>query len=138
MVNQLRHTNWKMAQNLQYQTYVFFCPCVVRNSNAHVDTKVLNMSHHSQKWFWGIFVGISQHQKGYLFYVPSKRKIFSSHDVVFDENNYSELAYTPCPYSEALAMQPSVSYIPYATSSYERTDYIITFSHFEERGLVEK
>ena len=88
------------------------------------------MRHQSQRGFWGIFFVIPQHQKGYLFYVPSKRKIFSSHDVVFDENNYSELAYTPCPYSEALAMQPSVLYIPYAISSHEQTGNIITFVQF--------
>ena len=34
-------------------------------------------------------------------------------------------------------MQLSVSYIPYATSSYEQTGYIITFAQFEEVNLVE-
>ena len=41
------------------------------------------------------------------------------------------------PYSEALAMRPAVSYIPYATSYHEQTVGIITFTHFEEGGLVE-
>ena len=36
--------------------------------------------------FRGIFVGIPQHQKGYLVYVPSTRKVISSYDVVFDES----------------------------------------------------
>ena len=45
---------------------VLFCLCVVQNSTAHVDTKALNMPHQSQKVFRGIFVGIPQHQKGYL------------------------------------------------------------------------
>ena len=43
---------------------VLFCPCAVQKATAHVDTKVLNMGHHSHKGFRGIFVGIPQHQKG--------------------------------------------------------------------------
>ena len=45
---------------------VLFCPFVVRKATAHVGTKALNMRHQSQKGFRGIFVGITQHQKGYL------------------------------------------------------------------------
>ena len=63
---------------------VLFCPCVIRKATAHVETKTLNMRHQAQKGFCGIFVGISQHQKVYLVYVPSKRKIISSYDVVFE------------------------------------------------------
>ena len=48
------------------------------------------------------------------------------------------LANTSLPYSEALAMQPSVSYIPYATSSHEQNGNIITFAKFEEGNLEEK
>ena len=85
---------------------MFFCPCVVREANAHVDKKALNMRNQSQKGFWGIFFGIPQHQKGYLIYAPNTRKIVSSHDVVFDKTFYSALAYRSHPYSEALAIQP--------------------------------
>ena len=81
-----------------------FCPCVVRKVNEHVDTKTLNMRHQSQNGFWGIFVGIQQHQKGYLIYVPCTWKIVSSHDFLFDEKFSSVLAYTSHFYSEALAM----------------------------------
>ena len=54
---------------------VLFCPCVVRKATAHVETQTLNMRHQTQKGFCGIFVGIPQHQKGYLVYVPSTRKV---------------------------------------------------------------
>ena len=64
---------------------VLFCPCVVRKYTAHVETKTLNMRHQAQKGFHGIFVGIPEHQKGYMVYVPSTRKVISSYDVVFDE-----------------------------------------------------
>ena len=64
---------------------VLFHPCVVRKATEHVGTKALNMCHQAQKGFCGIFVGITQYQKGYLAYVPSTKKIISSYDVVFDE-----------------------------------------------------
>ena len=54
---------------------VLFCPCVVRKATAHVETNTLHICHQSQKDFRGIFVGIPQHQKGYLVYVPSTRKV---------------------------------------------------------------
>ena len=63
-----------------------------KKATEHVDTKALNMSHQPQKGFRGIFVEITQHQKRYLIYVPSTRKIVSSHDVVFDETFSNELA----------------------------------------------
>ena len=73
---------------------VLFCPCVVWKDTAHVGTKALNMRHQAQKGFRSIFVGITQHQKGYIMYVPSSRNIISSYDVVFDESVNSALAYT--------------------------------------------
>ena len=66
---------------------VLFFPCVVRKATAHVETKTLNMRHQAQKGFRGIFVGILQHQKGYLVYIPSTRTVIPSYKVVFDEKN---------------------------------------------------
>ena len=65
---------------------VLFCPCVVHKAIAHVETKTLNMRHQAQKGFRGIFIGIPEHQKGYLVYIPSTRKIISSYNVVFDNS----------------------------------------------------
>ena len=79
------------------------------------------MRHQAQKGFRGIFVGITEHQKLYLVYVTSKRKIISSYDVVFDESFSSVLVYTSRPYSEAMEMRPAVTYTLYATSSKEKT-----------------
>ena len=100
---------------------VLFFPCVVRKATAHVETKTLNMRHQAQKRFCSIFVGIPEHQKGYLVYVPSTRKLISSYNVVFDESVSSALSYTSRPYAEAMAMHPAVTYTPYATSSKEQT-----------------
>ena len=62
---------------------MLFCPCVVRKATAHVVTKALNMSHQAQNGVCGVFVAITQHQKGYLVYVPQRPKILSSYDVFF-------------------------------------------------------
>ena len=62
---------------------VFFS-CVVRKATAHVETKTLNMRHQAQKGFYGIFVGIPEHQKGYLVYIPSTRKVILCYDNVYN------------------------------------------------------
>ena len=54
---------------------VLFFPCVVRKSATHNDKKVLNMRHQAQKVFRSILVGIQQHKKVYLVYVPSTKNI---------------------------------------------------------------
>ena len=81
-------------------------------------------------------MGIPQHKKGYLVYVPSTRKVILSYDVRFDESFSSSLSYTSRPYAEAMAMLPAVTYTPYATSSKEKTGDVITFTQFEEGGLL--
>ena len=115
---------------------MLFCPCVVRNATAHVETKKLNVRHQAQKVFRGIFVGILEHQKGYLVYVPSTRKIISSYDVVFYKSVFSALAYTSRHYSEAMAMCLAVTYTPYDNSSKEQTGNVITFAQFEEENIL--
>ena len=115
-----------------------FCPCVVRKATAHVGKKALNRRHQAQKGFCGIFVGITQHQKLYLVYVPSTRNITSSYDVVFDESFSSALAYGSILYSEAMARLPAVRYTPDATYSREKIGDIITFAQFEEGNISTK
>ena len=58
------------------------------------------------------------------------------YDVVFDDIFSSALLYTSQTYSEAMAMRPAVSYIPYDTSSKLQTVNIITFTQFEEGNLL--
>ena len=94
------------------------------------------MCHQAQKDFRGILIGIPQHQKGYLVYVPSTRKIISSYDVVFDESFYSTLVYMSQTYVEVMAMRSDVSYLPCVTTSKEKTGDTITFAHFEEGDLL--
>ena len=105
-------------------------PYVVRKATAQVKEKALNIRHQAQKVFRGILVGIPQHQRGYLVYVPSTRKKISSYDVVFDESFSIVLSYTSQLYAEAMDIRPVVSYKTYATSSREQTGDIITFTHF--------
>ena len=68
-------------------------------------------------------------------YVPSKRRIISSYDVVFDESLSNVLKYESQPYSEAMVMCPAVTYTPYATSTKEQTGDVIRFTQFEE-GII--
>ena len=94
------------------------------------------MRHQAQKGFRGILVGIPQHQKGYLVYVPITRKIISSYDAVLDESFSSGLAYMSQPCAEAMAVNSYVSYTPYATSLKGKTGNIITFTQFEDGDLL--
>ena len=55
---------------------------------------------------------------------------------MFDESFSSALSYTSRPYSEAMTMRPEVTYIPYATSSKEKTGDVITFAQFEEGDIL--
>ena len=96
---------------------VLFCPCVVQKSTAHVGTNALKMRHQAQNDFRGIFVGITQHQKGYLIYVPHKHKVVYLYDVFLNDILSSTLTYKSQPHSEAMAIRPDVSYISYDTYS---------------------
>ena len=137
MAIQQRHKKLQHVRNLQCHINVFlFFPCVVCKATAHVETKTLNMRHQAQKLFHGIFVGIPEHQKEYLVYVPITRKVISSYDVVFDESFYSALSYTSRPYWEVMAMRPAVMYTPYATSPKEQNGDVIRFAQFEEGNIL--
>ena len=94
------------------------------------------MRHQAQKGFRGIFVGIPEHQKGYLVYIPITRNIISSYDVVFDESFSCALSYISRPYSEAMEMRLAVMYTQYATSSREQNGNVITFVQFEEGTIL--
>ena len=50
--------------------------------------------------------------------------------------NSSALAHTSRPYSEAMAMRLSVSYMTCATYSKKKAGDVITFAQFEEGGLL--
>ena len=69
-------------------------------------------------------------------YVPSTRKIISSYDVVFDESFSSALSCTSQPYSEAMAMNPYVTYTPYASFPKGKSGDITMFAQFEEVNLL--
>ena len=115
---------------------MLFCSCLVWKATAHVGTKALHMRHQAQKGFHCISVGITQHQNRYLVYVLITRKIISSYDIVFDKSFSSTLAYTSQPYSEAMDMRLSVTYTPCAAYLREQTGHLMTFTQFEEGGLL--
>ena len=94
------------------------------------------MCYQVQKGFHSVFVGIPQHHKGYIVYVPHKQRIISLYDVIFDDSFSSVLTYTLQPYLKYMAIRPAVSYIPYTTSSREKTGSIIMFAQSEEGDLL--
>ena len=49
---------------------------------------------------------------------------------------FCALAYKSRPYSEAMAMHPSMTYTPYATSSKEQTGDVITFTRFQKGNIL--
>ena len=113
-------TTFKLATGMKPSVShlrLLFCPCVVRKATARIDKKALNMRHQAQNSFCSIFVGITQHQKGYILYVPGTRKIIYSYDVVFHESFSSTLAYHSQPYAKAMDVLPDVLYTLYPTSS---------------------
>ena len=96
------------------------------------------MRHQAQKGFSLILVGITQHQRGYLLYLPSTRKIISSYDVVFDGSFSSALEYTSQRYSESMKMRPSVTYTPFYVYLRGETGNIITIIQSEEGNILTK
>ena len=73
-----------------YETFnkvlrVLFFPYVVQKANAHVSTKALSMHHQAKNGFRSILIGISQHEKQYLVYIPHREKIISLYDIVFGD-----------------------------------------------------
>ena len=96
------------------------------------------MRHQAQKGYRSILVGIPEHQKEHLVYVPITRKIISSYDIVFDESFSSVLAYTSRPYSDEMAMCSVVTYTLYGKYLKEQTGDIITFAQFEMENILTK
>ena len=63
--------------------HVIFSICCTENYCTRCDKGVKYVSP-STKYFRGIFIGITEHQKEYLVYVPHTRKIKSSDDIFND------------------------------------------------------
>ena len=55
---------------------------------------------------------------------------------MFEQSFSSALSYIARPYAEAMAMRPTVTYTPYATSSKEQAGDVITFAQFEEGNIL--
>ena len=132
----LFHLNFRHVRNLQYHIYACYFTYLLYGDLCTGSEKGIKFVSPSPKVYRGIFVGIPQHQKVYLLYVPSTKKIISSYDAVFDEIFSSALAYTSQPYSEAMSVCTSITYTHCVTSSKEQTGDIIMFAHFEEGKLL--
>ena len=69
MMNPLHHKKWKPAQTFSIEYTCSILSMYLRKATTHDDGKALNILYQSQKGFWA-----------------STRKMFSSHEIVFDKN----------------------------------------------------
>ena len=130
------HLNCRQVQNLQYHIFTFIFSVCCTEIYCTCWDKGVKYASPSAIGFLRYLYRNYKVLKGYLVYVPQKRKIIYSYDVVSDDIFSSVLAYTSQPYAEAMYMQPAVSYIPYVTTSREQPGDIITFTKFEEGDLL--
>ena len=70
-----------------------------------------------------------------LMYHTNRRLYLRNKYVIFDDIFSSAIVYTSQPYTEAMTMQPAVSYIPYAPCSKGKTGDICKVSR---RGFIIK
>jgi transposase InsO family protein len=112
---------------------VFGCPITARHwvSAQHTNGK------ETQQGIRGIFIGLAENQKGYLFYSPASRQIYISGDITFDEHFSSTIATTWRPHRDNLALRPVASYIPTASTTLEQTgDVFVTLPSVVEEGEI--
>ena len=89
---------------------VFGCPSIFKRYEISEGGK-RTKNKYVQQGIRGIFVGFPEDSSGWLFYVPSARKIYISLDSVFDENFTSPLSMPDLPFQGALKMRGSFSHI---------------------------
>ncbi len=95
-----------------------------------MDGKPEENSKGTQRGIRGIHLGFSPTQKGLLLYAPFTRQIVISGDVICDETFASTVAETWRPFHNALALQPTASFIPVSYIVLEHTGDLL--SQFEE------
>jgi hypothetical protein len=113
---------------------VLGCPCVTMKWTISVDGKPEDNSKGTQRGTRGIHLGFSPTKKGLLLYVPSTRQIVISGDVICDESFASTVAETWRPFHDALALRPTVSFIPDSYTVLEHTGDLL--SQFEEGNAI--
>jgi len=101
---------------------VFGCPITARHWTTAENTN----GKQTQRGIRGIFVGMADNQKGYLFYSPASRQLYISGDITFDETFSSTIATTWRPHRENLALRPVTSSIPDVSTTLEHTGDVTT------------
>jgi hypothetical protein len=117
---------------------VLFCPVVMTYDSVFVSRKnergqgkrprleALNRKNNPQRGMRGIHVGVPRNSKGYLVYVPSMGKIYTSADVYFDGNFNSTLLYEQNKFSGYIDLTITEP-MPDTDLPYYQTGSLITF-----------
>jgi len=96
---------------------VFGCPVTARkwtiNANSH--------GKQTECGIRGIFVGFDANQKGYMFFLPASCQLYTSADILFDEEFSSTIAHTWHHHRDSLALRPVSSTFPLTTTTLEHT-----------------
>jgi hypothetical protein len=100
---------------------VFGCPITARKWT----TAQSSTGKQTERGIRGIFVGLAENQKGYLFYSPASRQLYISADVTFDETFSSTIATTWHLHCDTLALRPAASDIPIISDTLEHTGDVI-------------
>jgi len=101
---------------------VFGCPITARHWTTAENTN----GKQTQRGIRGIFVSMTDNQKGYLFYSPGSRQLYISGDITFDETFSSTIATTWRPHRDNLALHPVTSSIPDVSTTLEHTGDVTT------------
>jgi hypothetical protein len=88
------------------------CPCIAKKWTTSVDGKPKDNSKGTQRGIRGMHLGFFPTQKCLLLYTPSTRQKVIAGDVICDETYASTAAETWRPFRDALALRPTVSFIP--------------------------
>jgi hypothetical protein len=98
--------------------------------------EALNRKNNPQRGMRGIHVGVPRNSKGYLVYVPSMGKIYTSADVYFDENFNSTLAYEQNIFSGYIDLTITEP-MPDTDVPYYQTGSSITFGRKHTPGTMQ-
>jgi hypothetical protein len=111
---------------------VFGCPLVTKKWS----TPQTSSGKQTKRGIRGIFIGLDNDQKGYLFYAPGTHQIYISGDVMFDESFGTIIATNWQMLHDSLSLRPVTSAPPTVDTTIECTGSIAHFPTIAEEGRI--
>jgi hypothetical protein len=109
---------------------VFGCPVVARKWSTTQNSS----GKQTERGIQGIFIGLDDNQKGYLFYAQGSRQIYTSGDVIFDESFWTTIATNWQMLHDCLSLRPVTSAPPTLTQPLNALGQLNIFLPFPKRG----